>query len=67
MAVPIESASAKARVGPPVDDQEDYALPYWAGIVPIQQRLTTPINDSRLNAGIELPEYVVDYIEAWGR
>ena len=67
VAVPIESASAKARVGPPIDDEEDYELPYWAGIVPIQQRLTTPVSDSRLNAGIEVPEYMIDYIETWGR
>ncbi|MEM7033723.1 MAG: pyridoxamine 5'-phosphate oxidase family protein [Chloroflexota bacterium] len=67
VAIPIESASAKIRVGPPIDDEEDYELPYWAGVVPIQQKLTTPINDTRLNGGIEIPDYVGDYIETWGQ
>ena len=34
--VPIEEYSAKVRVGPPVDDEEDYAFPTWAGVVPLE-------------------------------
>lgn len=56
--LPIEEASAKIRVGPPKDDEEDYALPIWAGIVPIQTTFGTPIADERNLAGIEPPEYL---------
>lgn len=56
--LPIEEASAKIRVGPPKDDEEDYALLIWAGIVPIQTTFGTPIADERNLAGIEPPEYL---------
>ena len=56
--LPIEEASAKIRVGPPKDDEEDYSLPIWAGIVPIQTTFGTPIADERNLAGIEPPEYL---------
>ncbi|MFZ4816402.1 MAG: pyridoxamine 5'-phosphate oxidase family protein [Phototrophicaceae bacterium] len=58
VAIDIESASAKVRTGDPIDDEEDYALPIWAGVVPVQQQLLTPINDPRLIAGVELPDYI---------
>ncbi|MBX7062572.1 MAG: pyridoxamine 5'-phosphate oxidase family protein [Pyrinomonadaceae bacterium] len=56
--LPIEEASAKIRVGPPKDDEEDYSLPIWAGIVPIQTTFGTPIADERNLEGIEPPEYL---------
>jgi uncharacterized protein len=62
VAVEIESASAKIRTGPPADDEEDYALPIWAGVLPIQQQWGSPLNDPRLNVGIELPGYLVERI-----
>src|SRR5215831_952385 len=39
----IDEASAKVRTGPPVDDEEDYRLPVWAGIVPLQLEVKTPL------------------------
>ena len=43
----IEEASAKVRTGPPVDDEEDYDLPVWAGVVPLHLEAKSPIPDSR--------------------
>ena len=54
----IEEASAKTRTGPPADDEEDYALPVWAGVVPLHLRAATPLKDPRLNSHIPLPAYV---------
>jgi uncharacterized protein len=55
----IEEASAKIRTGPPLDDEEDYSLPVWAGILPLSLEAQPPIPDSRLTNGIEEPEYVL--------
>ena len=52
LALPLEEVSAKIRSGPPVDDDEDYALPIWAGVVPVETRLGNPINDARLLPGV---------------
>lgn len=49
IALPIESASAKVTTGPPEDEDEDYALPVWAGVVPVEQVLGMPISDPVLN------------------
>jgi uncharacterized protein len=54
----IEEASAKVRSGPPVDDEEDYELPVWAGVVPLQLRAAAPVKDPRLNGHVRLPTYV---------
>lgn len=54
----IEEASAKSRSGPPVDDEEDYALPVWAGVLPVRLTTTTPEPDARLRDGIATPEYM---------
>jgi nitroimidazol reductase NimA-like FMN-containing flavoprotein (pyridoxamine 5'-phosphate oxidase superfamily) len=48
LALPIEEASAKVRIGSPIDDEEDYALHVWAGIVPIETKIGTPIRDARI-------------------
>jgi nitroimidazol reductase NimA-like FMN-containing flavoprotein (pyridoxamine 5'-phosphate oxidase superfamily) len=47
IAVPLTEASAKVRTGPPIDDAEDYALPVWAGVVPVETRRLTPVADLR--------------------
>lgn len=57
----IEEASAKQRVGPPVDDEEDLALPIWAGVLPLHQVAGEPIADALLPAGTPVPEYISDY------
>jgi nitroimidazol reductase NimA-like FMN-containing flavoprotein (pyridoxamine 5'-phosphate oxidase superfamily) len=54
LALALDEVSAKIRSGPPVDDEEDYALPVWAGLVPVETRLGTPIDDGRVLA--EVPE-----------
>jgi uncharacterized protein len=54
----IEEASAKTRRGPPVDDEPDYSLPVWAGVVPISQVFGTPIADPRLVPGTPIPDHV---------
>ena len=48
LALPIEEASAKIRTGPPIDDEQDYALPVWAGVIPIVGEALDPQPDSRL-------------------
>jgi nitroimidazol reductase NimA-like FMN-containing flavoprotein (pyridoxamine 5'-phosphate oxidase superfamily) len=58
IAVPIEQAAAKIRTGGPVDDEEDYALPIWGGVVPVRQVLDGPQDDGRLVPGVELPQSV---------
>jgi uncharacterized protein len=53
LAVPIEEASAKVRTGPPLDDEEDYLLPIWAGVVPLQTTIGTPRDDGRVADGVK--------------
>lgn len=48
LALPLVEASAKVRTGPPVDDEEDYALPVWAGVLPLKTTTEAPIDDPRL-------------------
>ena len=55
----IEEASAKIRTGPPVDEEEDYSLPVWAGVLPLRLEAKTPVPDPRLAASIKLPPYVL--------
>lgn len=54
----IEEASAKIRVGGPKDDEEDYALDIWAGVVPLKMQRLPVIPDDVLKDGIPLPEYL---------
>jgi uncharacterized protein len=61
LALPVDEASAKSRSGPPSDDEEDYALPAWAGVIPLSLRVGEPEPDPRLRAGIAVPEHVRDY------
>jgi nitroimidazol reductase NimA-like FMN-containing flavoprotein (pyridoxamine 5'-phosphate oxidase superfamily) len=59
--LPIEEFSAKVRTGPPVDDEEDYSFPTWAGVIPLEMRIGESINDPRLDPAREVPQYVRDY------
>ena len=61
LAIPLEEVSAKVRTGPPIDDEEDYALPVWAGVLPLELIPASPIADDRLPGEIALPEYVRKY------
>jgi nitroimidazol reductase NimA-like FMN-containing flavoprotein (pyridoxamine 5'-phosphate oxidase superfamily) len=57
--IPIEEFSAKVRVGPPIDDEPDYTFPTWAGVIPLDTTVGTPIRDERCQR--ELPKYLRDY------
>ena len=61
LSFPINEASAKLRVGPPKDDEEDYALPIWAGVLPLSLVPGAPIADERNLPEVELPDYVRHY------
>jgi len=50
LALPLDEVSAKVRVGPPADDEEDYAIPVWAGVVPLVAQLGEAIPDDRVLA-----------------
>jgi uncharacterized protein len=52
LCLPLEEVSAKVRIGPPVDDEEDYALPVWAGVVPVTSAIGEPVPDARLLPGV---------------
>lgn len=57
----LTEASAKVRTGPPIDDEDDYELAVWAGVVPLRLVAGEPITDPRLPAGIEVPVYARHY------
>lgn len=59
--LPITEASAKIRTGNPVDDEEDYELNVWAGVIPLKIQAEKPINDTLLREGIAVPEYALKY------
>ena len=61
LALPIEEVSAKVRTGDPKDDEEDYELPIWAGVLPLPVVPAAPIPDTRLKAGIAVPLNVAKY------
>lgn len=56
--VEIEEATAKVRSGPPGDEEEDYALPIWAGVLPSEIQFGAPEDDPKLGDGIGVPGYV---------
>jgi uncharacterized protein len=57
--LPIEEFSAKVRVGPPIDDEEDYSFPVWAGVIPIETGSGAAIAEHRCQR--ELPAYLRNY------
>jgi len=59
LGLPIDEASSKIRTGGPVDDEEDYALPVWAGVVPARLVFGSALPDERVNAAV--PDYVTSY------
>ena len=59
--LPLVEVSAKVRTGPPIDDEEDYDLSVWAGVVPLKLTAGAPISDTRLPTGTEPPEYAKAY------
>ena len=61
--LPIEEASAKIRVGPPVDETRDLELDIWAGVLPFEKRPGEPLRDDHTKEGIPVPDYVRNYPE----
>ena len=61
LSLPLEEVSAKIRTGGPIDDDDDYALPIWAGELPLTLTPAAPVADPRLPPEIELPGYVARY------
>jgi uncharacterized protein len=58
LGLPLDEASAKVRTGPPIDEDEDYDLPVWAGVLPLSTGVAEPQPDPRLDPAIETPGYV---------
>ena len=61
LAVPLQEVSAKVRTGGPIDDEEDYSLPVWAGVLPLPVVPGVPIADAHLKAGTAVPQYMKAY------
>lgn len=64
LSVPIEEASAKIRTGHPVDDEADYDLDVWAGVIPLKLKAEKPIADEKLKKEVATPVYVSNYKRA---
>lgn len=64
LALPIEEASAKIRSGDPIDDEEDYARPVWAGTIPLALTPGSPIADARLPLGTPISASVARIVAA---
>jgi nitroimidazol reductase NimA-like FMN-containing flavoprotein (pyridoxamine 5'-phosphate oxidase superfamily) len=58
LSLPANEASAKVRTGPPLDDEADYALDVWAGVLPLSLDAHEPEPDPRLRANVTVPQYV---------
>jgi uncharacterized protein len=54
----IAEASAKIRTGDPKDDEADYQLPIWAGVVPLHLERKSPVPDSLLRNDVQFPDYL---------
>lgn len=61
LSIALEEVSAKIRTGGPIDDEADYALPVWAGVVPLQTIVKTPEPDALRKSDPPVPEYLKSY------
>lgn len=59
--VPIEEFSAKVRIGPPIDDDEDMNFPTWAGVLPLEMKAGDLIADAQISSGLSIPDYLQPY------
>ncbi|MFN0278990.1 MAG: pyridoxamine 5'-phosphate oxidase family protein [Pyrinomonadaceae bacterium] len=59
--LPITEASAKIRTGPPIDDEEDYSMDVWAGVLPLNLTSSQPVADDKLDPAIKAPTYISKY------
>jgi hypothetical protein len=60
MEIPLDECSAKIRTGPPVDEDADYELANWAGLIPFETTMGTPQDDPKIKKGTALPSYLKD-------
>ena len=61
LALPLEEVSAKVRTGGPIDDEEDYALPVWAGVLPLETVAKKPLPDPQRKKDAPVPDYLKNY------
>jgi nitroimidazol reductase NimA-like FMN-containing flavoprotein (pyridoxamine 5'-phosphate oxidase superfamily) len=61
LSLALDEASAKVRTGLPIDDEEDYALPIWAGVLPLRVSAGEPVADPRLDEGARPPAWLEDF------
>lgn len=61
LSMEIDEGSAKIRTGPPGDDEEDYALPIWAGVIPVRAVVDAPVDDPRNLPGMTPPDHVAAF------
>ena len=61
LSLPLREASAKVRTGPPLDDEEDYRLPVWAGVLQLRTVAGELVPDPRLQSGVGPPEHLQRY------
>lgn len=61
MSMPINEASAKVRTGHTEDDEDDYAFPVWAGLIPLNYQIAAPIADPRNLPDIDMPDDVLKF------
>lgn len=61
LALPLEEVSAKVRTGGPLDDEADYALPVWAGVLPLEIVPRSPEPDALRKNDPPVPEYLKNY------
>jgi nitroimidazol reductase NimA-like FMN-containing flavoprotein (pyridoxamine 5'-phosphate oxidase superfamily) len=61
LALPLEEVSAKIRTGGPIDDEADYTLSVWAGVLPLGLSVKAPIPDEKLQQDQPVPEYLKNY------
>lgn len=58
LSIEIDTASAKIRTGPPLDDEEDYDLPIWAGVMPVSLSFEDPITDPAMKQAQTIPDSI---------
>jgi nitroimidazol reductase NimA-like FMN-containing flavoprotein (pyridoxamine 5'-phosphate oxidase superfamily) len=61
LSLPLEEVSAKVRTGGPIDDEADYALPVWAGVLPLETVAKPPIPDAQRKNDPPIPDYLKNY------
>ncbi len=61
LSLPLEEVSAKVRTGGPVDDEADYALPVWAGVLPLETVAKAPVPDAQRKSDPPIPDYLKNY------